>query len=171
MIRHPILLALAIAGLSPLGGCTADGRYASLAPRPAELQGDAFAPVPAPSPTPVSVDPALAERIAKLAGDVDLARRAFDAAADGARASTARAKGAAAGSRAWLDAQTDLAGLDDRLSATRTAAAALDQLAAERADSGEGGLDAISMAAATAQAEVERQAALIDSLNAAIAKP
>ena len=114
-----------------LAGCGTDpGGYPSLAPRPVE---NVSFDEPAPPPdTPVVADPALDARIAGVTRERADAARRFDTAAARAERLARAARGAAAGSERWIEAQTALAELDSLRAEHGNAVSALEDLAAER---------------------------------------
>ncbi|HEX8414371.1 MAG TPA: hypothetical protein VF637_10880 [Sphingomicrobium sp.] len=117
--------------LATLGGCASDrSSYPSLAPRATERQGfeaPADAKVVAPA-----ADLQLDARIAALAKQLDTIHAGFKAAASVAQGAAAKARGKAAGSDAWLDAQTALASLDDWRAQTSALSTDVGQIAIER---------------------------------------
>ena len=108
-----------------------DGRYPSLAERPAEKRG--FAEPEAAPPVAVAADPALDARVAALRRTLDGIGSDFNR--DAARAETAagRAGARTVGSDSWLNAQTALAGLDDWRAQAAELATDAEQLGGERA--------------------------------------
>lgn len=153
-----------------LPGCAADlSGYPSLAPRAAEREG--FAEPAAPPPPPVVADPALDARIAAAERDAAAAQRRFDAAFTRAAAQVRAARGARAGSDAWLDAQTAVATLDTERADYRNAFAALEDLAAQRAQALEAPYPALDAAVERARAAAGEQTRRIDDLAGQLAQP
>lgn len=150
-----------------LAGCTApDLGYPSLLPRPIESRTDAE-PVRA---DPVAVpDPALDARIAEQRALAKAAVQRFQPAAREAEARVAVARGTAAGSDAWLRAQTALADLAPIRGETTQIVSALEEVAIARATAGEPPYPALDAAiaelGAIAQQQGDRVAALEDALG------
>jgi hypothetical protein len=138
-----------------LGGCVdATTRYPSLLPRPIEKTSLAE-PAPAPVP-PVTADPVLDARIAQMTRDASAAVGAFGKAADEAEAKVALARGTAAGSDPWLDAQVALAALDVARQPLVAQQADLEQVAIDRATSGAPPYPALERAVAESRARLEQ---------------
>ena len=169
MVQPRFLPLFALGNMLLLAGCSGNGGYPSLAPRPIEQSGDAVTP-PAPA-APAEADAALSAEIARHSASLSDAKRQFDSAADSARRAIAAAGNAAPGTRAWLAAQTALGQLDDRLGATRGVAGALDALLIERAASGAGVPDLLTQADEAAQNEVKRQGGVIATLSDQVKAP
>jgi len=148
-MRRPLLLCLALAGC-----VDQTTRYPSLLPRPIEKTSLAE-PTPAPA-SPIAPDPALDARITALTNSAADAEAAFDRAADEAEAKVALARGTAEGSDAWLTAQVALAGLDVARQPFVGQQADLEQLAIDRAASGQPPYPALDRAIAAARARVDR---------------
>lgn len=160
----PALLPLALA----VGGCAGeDTVYPSLAPRPVEKLG--FEEPEAPPPAPVMADPKLDLEIAAVLARLDKAARDFSRAAGRAETAARGARGAAAGSEAWITAQTALAELDGLRAETSEAATDIDQLAIARAATLAPDYPALEAARERARGELERQAATIARIGAGLA--
>lgn len=155
---HPLALPLLIAG------CASPDAYPSLLPRAGERVG--FAEPAAPPPLAVVADPALDARIAAVAQRASDAATRFDSAASKATRTVGTARGAAAGSDAWLDAQTALAELDVLRSETLEGLTDLEQLASERALALAPDYLALESAITAAKAAAEEQAKRIAALQA-----
>jgi hypothetical protein len=150
------------------GGCAADtGTYPSLAPRLVERLGFEE-PDPA-APQAAAPDTALDQAVARASEALNSARSDFDAAAATAERAAARARGAAAGSEPWIEAQTALAQLDIVRAATSAAVSDLEQLAIERATTLAPPYPALVEAQARAQAALREQDATIRRLTASLA--
>ena len=150
-----------------LAGCAADPTaYPSLAPRAVEKLGFEEPVTP---PAPLITDPALDARIAAAAAKRADAARAFDAAATRAERLARAARGAAAGSDRWLDAQTALAELDSLRAAHGEAAGVLEHMAAQRAQALLPAYPALEKAREEAKAAATAQTQRIDALTRALA--
>ncbi|WP_156455428.1 hypothetical protein [Sphingomonas sp. CCH5-D11] len=145
-------------------GCTAPASYPSLLPRPAESQSleepAAAATTEASKPDP-EVDAKIAETTRLLAER----SAAFEAASSRAERLVTVAKGAAAGSEAWLNAHVALAEMDELRSSTADIAVTLDDLARERALSLASDYPPLTQAADQARAAIKAQAERISSLQ------
>ena len=111
--RRPLVPPLLpIAAMLVLSACArpTGGGYPSLASRPIEKTSFAE-PTPTPA-APAAPDPALDAMIATTDGQLAAIAKGFAADAAKAEAAVRAAKGHAAGSDAWLDAQTALGSLD-----------------------------------------------------------
>lgn len=167
---HPWRACALLVGLA-LAGCARDRDttpYPSLAVRPVEKQGFAE---PAAKPVVLRPDPALDAQIADLTRRLSAVEQEFAKAHDQARASAAKARGAAVGSDAWLTAQTELATLDEIRARTSSLLTEADDRAIQRAAALEpdySSLDALRERAATAVTSQAAQIkAISDSLPAA----
>lgn len=150
-----------------LSACTATPATGpSLAPRPAETI-DPRVPIPS-EVVAGPADPALAARIAGLMAEVRAGDAAFQAAAGDAERLAATA--GPVQSESWIEAQQALSALVAARAPVARAVADIDALAAARlaAEGGivPGDLAAIHAASAEAGAVAERQAAVIDRLQA-----
>ena len=161
----PRMLPLVVATAALLAACAQDQRtYPSLAPRAIEKLG--FAEPDAPAPVVAAPDPALDATIAKIGTQIDAVSAGFTRdAATAARAAT-RARGAAVGSDAWLDAQSALAALDDWRAQASAIVTDVDALASERAAALAPDYPALAPLRARAQATLERAEAEIARLQA-----
>ncbi len=160
-------LPLLAAGAVLLAGCAQPGtRYPSLLPRANEGLNFTEPERPTPQPAP---DAAFDARIAKLVAAVDAADGDFQRAAKDADAKVARARGLAAGSSPWLDAQTALSVLDGLRSRSALALADLDQLRIERAQSGAPDYPALQAAMERASGIVAAEESRARALETAIA--
>lgn len=160
----PPVAALAMMLLVP--GCARDRtHYPSLAPRAVEKLGFAEPEVPVVVATP---DAALDARIAAWQATLATLTRSFDTAAAKAQAATDRARAKAAGSDAWLDAQTALAGLDDWRAQTSALLTDIDQEATDRAAALSPDYPTLTALRARASTEGDRQGAVITRLQAAL---
>ncbi|WP_312487878.1 hypothetical protein [Sphingomonas sp.] len=166
--RRLAAMPLVILGLlgAALGGCSRDtAAYPSLAVRPAEKQGFAEPVVP---PAVLKPDPALDQRIARIGDRLQAIEQEFAKAHDQARASARKARGQAAGSEAWLTAQTELATLDEIRARSSAMLAEIDDLAIARAAELQPDYPAlVGLRARIAQA-VARQGQQIDTLSAGL---
>lgn len=160
-------LPLLVAGAILLAGCAQTStRYPSLLPRANERLDFTEPERPVVQATP---DAGLDARIAALATLIDSTDRDFQKAAKDAEAKVARARGLAAGSSAWLDAQTALSVLDGLRARAAVPLGDLDQLRIERAQSGQPDYPALQAAMDRASAIVTAQESRARSLEAAIA--
>ncbi len=160
-------LPLLAVGAALLAGCAQPAtRYPSLLPRANEGLNFTEPERPVPQATP---DAALDARIAALATKIDSADGEFQTAAKDAEAKVARARGQAAGTSPWLDAQTALSVLDGLRSRTAVTLADMDQLRIERAQSGQPDYPALQAAMDRAGAIVAAQESRARALEAAIA--
>lgn len=164
MSRHATLLATAFLLLA---GCARDqGSYPSLAPRPIEKLG--FAEPEAPAPAAAVADPTLDASLAVIETRLKAVGSGFDGDAAKAQAAARRAKGQSVGSDAWLDAQAALAVLDDWRAQASTLVTDLDSLASARAAQLAPDYPALTALRDRTQAEVDRQAALIGTVQASL---
>jgi hypothetical protein len=163
-MRSLPLLAL---GAALLAGCAQPStRYPSLLPRANEGLNFTEPERQVPQLTP---DPALDARIGTLTATIVSTDRDFQAAAKEAEAKVARARGMAAGSSPWLDAQTALSVLDGLRSRTAVTLADMDQLRIERAQTGAPDYPALQAAMERAGAIIAAQESRARALEAAIA--
>ncbi|UVO49115.1 hypothetical protein M0208_00725 [Sphingomonas sp. SUN019] len=147
-----------------IAACASPGEYPSLLPRGAERAG--FEEPAPPPPVAAAPDPALDARIATVRQKSTDAAGRFDAAATKAGQTVRAARGAAAGSDAWLDAQTALAGLDVLRAETLEELTDLEQLASERALALTAEYPALNAAIAAARTAADEQAKRIAALQA-----
>ena len=160
------LALLALLSAASLTGCSRDAtRYPSLAVRPVEKRGFAEPEVATPEARP---DPALDARIADIGGRLGALEQEFAKAHDQARASAARARGAAAGSDAWLTAQAELATLDEIRARTSALLTEIDDRAISRAAALEPDYPALTALRTRTAAAVERQGEQIGTLAASL---
>ncbi|WP_375273120.1 hypothetical protein [Sphingomonas sp.] len=154
--------------LLPLSACAVpEGPYPSLAPRPAEKLGFEE---PAPPPPAMAIrDPALDARLAYNARERAAAIKAFDAGAARAERLVSAARGAAAGSDRWLEAQIAIAELDAVRARHRDALGALEDLASARARDLQPAYPALEAALVEARRTSEEQTRRIDGLVARLA--
>jgi hypothetical protein len=165
MMRSPALSVPLMALL--LTGCIqSDSKYPSLLPREIESQSTAE---PTRAPVTVAPDPALDKRIADLTAQLDKAQTDFSAAAQGAEAKVAVARGLPEGSEPWIDANVALAGLDVLRGQASDALEALEQLAIERGRGGQPPYPALDAAIARARALADDQARRIRTLESSLA--
>lgn len=125
-----------------------------------------------PEPRPVAAaesDPALDARLRELGQALDGARSAFDEAADQAEAAARHARGAAAGSDPWLDAQVALGRLDVLRAGTSERFTDVEDVSVARAAELKPDYPALAALLARARAELDRQDATIRRLTAALA--
>lgn len=163
MMRLLVPAALALLAACSTAG---DGPYPSLAPRPQEKLG--FAEPEAPPPAPAAPDPALDANLARIEADRTAAARDFDQALAAARRTVAAARGAKAGSDAWLDAQTALGTLDSPRGRHVDAVGALEALEAARAQELKPAYPPLERALAAARAAAARQDAETTALAATL---
>ncbi|OAN60107.1 hypothetical protein [Sphingomonas sp. TDK1] len=160
-------LPLLAVGAALLAGCAQTStRYPSLLPRANEGLNFIEPERPAPQATP---DAAFDARIAALTATLELTDQEFQKAAKDAESKVARARGQAAGTSAWLDAQTALSVLDGLRSRAAVTLADLDQLRVERGQSGQQDYPALQTAIDRAGVIVAAQETRARSLEAAIA--
>jgi len=164
----------ALIGLIALSACAPAGQaYPSLAPRAIEQREDD--PVEAPLPPPAPADAKTAAQIAGLLAEARRGEADFAGVLEPARRAVSAAKGKAADSEAWIEAQQMLSALDAARAPTAAAMTALDSLyvdlaARATADASVGGLTESEAAHGEVQALYDHQiaqlAALRDSLEA-----
>ena len=148
-------------------GCAArDDGYPSLAPRAVEKQGFEE---PQAQPTPVAADPALDRQVAELTGRLDTIAKGFASAADEAERKASLARGKAAGSDPWLEAQTALAALDDWRAQASALGTDIEQIAITRAATLAPAYPALTALGDRAEAEAGRQSKTIARLQAMLA--
>lgn len=150
--------------MTVLSACASSGTYPSLLPRAAERGG--FAEPAAPAPAASAPDPALDTQIDAIQRRAGEAASRFDQGAAKAERPVRIAGKAAAGSDAWLDAQTALAGLDVLRAETLEALTDLEQLASERAVALKADYPALGAAIAAARGKADAQAQRIAALQA-----
>jgi hypothetical protein len=130
ILRPRLLLAMAF----PLAGCAATrGDYPSLSPRSVES-----APAEKTSAEPAAPDPAIVAEIAPIIATAEKGHADFRAQLERTRATIDAARGAAAGSEAWVAAQTALSTLDSARGPVLAALADLDALGIRMAEGGRG---------------------------------
>ncbi|WP_375428110.1 hypothetical protein [uncultured Sphingomonas sp.] len=165
MNRPPLaslLLALAC------GGCARDaGPYPWLAPRAIEKLG--FDEPDAPAPAPVVADPALDVEVAAADARLGKAAGDFARALVGVERAARAARGAAAGSEAWLTAQTALAELDGLRAEVSEVLSDLDDLAVKRATTLAPDYPALETMRGRARTELERQETAIARIGSGLA--
>ncbi len=160
-------LSLLAAGAVLLAGCAQTStRYPSLLPRANEGLNFTEPDRPTPQAKP---DAGLDARIAALVATTESADRDFQAALKNAEAKVARARGLAAGTSQWLDAQTALSVLDGLRSRTALTLADMDQLRIEHAQTGAPDYPALQAAMERAGEIVAAQESRARALEAAIA--
>jgi len=160
--------ALPLAALLLTAACAAQNTaYPSLAPRAVEQQG--FAEPEAPAPGPVAADPALDARIAAATATLATATARFETAADRSAALGRAARGQAAGSEAWIEAQTALADLDALRADSLDTLTAFERMGSERAQALLPAYPALDRAAAAAEATLAAQSARIAAIQDALA--
>lgn len=158
----PLLIILAC------GGCARDdGPYPSLSPRAIEKLG--FDVPDAPPPVPVVADPALDVEVAAADARTDRAARDFTTALVGVERAARAARGAAAGSEAWIAAQVALADLDSSRAELSEVLANLDELAVKRAATLAPDYPSLEAARARIRTELDRQAAAITRIGSGLA--
>ncbi|WP_010545556.1 hypothetical protein [Sphingomonas elodea] len=160
-------LPLLVAGAALLAGCAQTStRYPSLLPRANETLDFTEPARPAPQATP---DAGLDARITTLSVTLDVIDREFQKAAKDAETKVARARGLAAGSSPWLDAQTALSVLDGLRARAGVTLGDFDQLRIERAQSGQPDYPALQAAVRRAAEIVAAEENRARTLEAAIA--
>lgn len=165
-MRRPFFLAALTLPIGMLAACTTpDGGYPSLLPRPIESRDDAEPVRPDPVATP---DSALDARIGQKREAAAVAAKRFQAAAVTAESRVAVARGVAAGSEAWVAAQTALADLDAIRGETVQLVSDLEEVASARAQAGSPAYPALDAAiteiGGLAAAQSERSKKLEDAL-------
>lgn len=158
------LVPLLAIGLSACADPT--GPYPSLLPRAVETQSLAEPERTAPVAT---ADPALDAKIAETADVLNAAEKRFGAAAQEAEAKVAVARGVAAGSERWLDAQVALSTLDALRAPVATAQADLEQTIIARGGAGKPPYPALQALAQRAEALSTAQGTRIRALEGALA--
>lgn len=152
--------------LTALAGCTqTEGRYPSLLPRPIEQTSLAEPERPVPVAAP---DAVLDKKIADIRASLEAGSKAFIAGAQDAEARIAVARGLAAGSEPWLQAQVAMGGLAELRRPAVVALADLEELATQRGVDGLPPYPALDAAVADADKAADSQQARIDSLEAAL---
>ena len=111
----------------------------------------------------------LRTQIADLTAQLDKAQTDFSAAAQGAEAKVAVARGLPEGSEPWIDANVALAGLDVLRGQASDALEALEQLAIERGRGGQPPYPGLDAAIARARALADDQARRIRTLESSLA--
>ena len=179
----PLLRLLpALAMLSLLGACAAQGSFPSLAPRAVErdlagsnqpvppclADAETAEPAPAPPSAPAAADPVLMSRLDQLRTSARAGDQAFETTM--AKAGTAVAGAGDAGSESWIAAQVAVSEAEMARTPTVTALAELTSLALEETTQPANPLDqqAIEAAAAETQALAERQAERLEGLKASL---
>lgn len=160
--------ALGLLSVLSLGACAKDRDttpYPSLAVRPVEKQGFAE---PVAKPVELRPDPALDATIADITGRLRSVEAEFTAAYDRARASAGKARGQAVGSDAWLNAQTELATLDEIRARGSAILTEIDDLAIKRAAALEPDYPALVALRERAMGVTTRQAEQITVLSASL---
>ncbi|MDP1026491.1 hypothetical protein Q5H91_04645 [Sphingomonas sp. KR1UV-12] len=159
-----ILPALALLPLL-IAGCSRDRTaYPSLAKRPVEAMN--FADPPAPPEQAVVADPALDARIATWRTRLAAVASGFDEAAAKTERMAKAAGARTVGSDAWLDVQTALAGLDDWRAQATAIAADAEAAGSARAAMLTPPYPSLEALEQTASAEVDRQGAALDRVQA-----
>lgn len=152
--------------LTALAGCTQAGaRYPSLLPRPIEQTSLAEPERPVPVATP---DAALDKRIAEIRAALEAGSKSFAAGAQDAEAKIAVARGTAAGSEPWLQAQVAMGGLAELRRPAVAALADLEEMATQRGVDGLVPYPALDAAVTEAAQAADSQQARIDALEAAL---
>lgn len=150
------------------GGCARDaGPYPSLSPRPIEKLG--FEEPDAPPPMAVVADPALDVEVAAADARANKAARDFTTALIGVERTARAARGATAGSEAWIAAQVALADLDGSRAELSEVLANLDELAVKRAATLAPDYPSLEAARARVRTELDRQAAAITRIGSGLA--
>ena len=150
-------------GLLLLAGCAGRANYPSLLPRAIESRNDAE---PVRVPTVAAADPRLDTQIAEARVALERAAKDFAPYAERAATLVAKAKGAPAGSEAWLDAQAALADLDVLRGESSARTSDLEVLTIERASAGAPPYPALDAAYAAAQAQLREQTEKTAQLSA-----
>lgn len=157
---------VSLAGLLALTACASDtSGYPSLGARPIEKLGFEEPVVKAVVAAP---DPALDADIAKLSTQLDGIAAGFTKDAAVTETAARAARGRAAGSEAWLTAQTALAGLDDWRAQSSALVGDIEQHATDRAVQLQPEYPALTALRAKAQAENDRQGAMIARIQATL---
>ena len=164
MIRLPFAAALLLGS----AGCAgSDGVYPSLSPRAVEKRG--FDEPATSAAAPVAVDPALDRQIAELDARLRTVAEGFAKAATETDRKANAARGQAAGSGRWLDAQTALAALDDWRAQASALSTDVEQLGIARAATLAPAYPALGELADRAEVEAGRQATTIARIQALLA--
>ena len=160
MIRALPLLLL-------LGGCAqSSGRFPSLLPRAIETRDDAE---PMPAPPAVVADPALDARVAAAVAALAKTQADFETGAARAESLVKAAKGKAAGSDEWLDAQTALADLDVVRAQSSSTLTDLEREAIDRAAAGHPPYPTLEAARTQAMTQHSDEGTIIEELSAQLA--
>ena len=132
---RPTCLALATLAVAGCAGSAA-GDYPSLAIRDVERQQGQFTPATTPPATVPVLSAGEARSVAEILAAARAAHGRFAAATAPARRAVLAARGAAAGSRAWGDAQVALSNLESLRSVTAVSLADADRLHARASAEG-----------------------------------
>ena len=167
LLKHGAMKRALVLGLVLVGGCAQSGnRFPSLLPRAIEVRDDAE-PMAA---TPVIVpDAVLDTKIAVAAATLATIKGAFEAGATRAEKLVAAAQGQAAGTTAWLDAQSALADLDIVRADASSTISDLDRLAIDRAAAGNAPYPALEAARTDARTQYDDAGTIIDMLAVQLA--
>ncbi|MEA3038356.1 MAG: hypothetical protein QOE79_869 [Sphingomonadales bacterium] len=162
-------LLLVLPALLAAAGCAENGTFPSLAQRPAERAYEAERDAVLP-PAPVRPDdPAIARRIAELVAEAEAGQAEFERAAGPARAAVA--KGGAANSDSWIEAEQAVSRASAAGARTGRALADLDRYAADQTNSttvSEADSARLRDSVARVQALADAQAAEIARLEASL---
>lgn len=166
-MQRSFSLTALVLPMGMLAACTTtDGGYPSLLPRPIEGRDDAEPARPDPVAAP---DSALDARIAQRRQAAAEAAKRFQAAAITAESRVAVARGVAAGSEAWVAAQTALADLDAIRGETVQLVTDLEQEASARALAGAPAYPALNAAIDAIARQALTQADRTKTLEGALA--
>ena len=166
MNRSSRLVAPMLGILLLSAGCVRDDRnYPSLAPRAVEKLGFAEPEVPQQTAAP---DPALDRKIAAQQAALRDIATGFDTAARSAETAARKAKGQAVGSDAWLEAQSELATLDDWRAQASSLVTDTDTMITDRAATLAPVYTPLAALKDAADKEAARQAERIDAIEAMI---
>jgi len=151
------------------GGCATDTKFPSLATREIERHGPDEA-VTTPPETPVAADPAIASRLSAATAAAAQAERDFRAALAADRGAITAARGASAGSEAWIAGQQALTRIEASRDGIGVVLADLDALARERPGNAQ---DAAALGTAIAKVTgiATAQERDLSALTASLARP
>lgn len=153
--------------LLALAGCAQPGsRFPSLLPRAIESRDDAE---PMPTAPAIVADPALDTRVAALDAALAKIRTDFERRAAQAQRLADAAKGKAAGSDPWLDAQSALADLDVVRADVSSLISDLERLAIDRAAAGNPAYPALEALRSSAKTQHDDEGLIIETLSQQLA--
>ncbi len=151
-----------------LSGCTDGGHYVVLLPRAGEI-GHTLSTALPPAATPRPPDPELIAQLAKLQAQARAGVAAFEQQRGALLAQIAAARGAPAGSEAWVVGQQALSALESARGPTLVARGAVDNLALHALDQHDSGMAEIDKAQHEIVTLAESQDSILRNAQAALA--